>query len=63
MGRLSPVAAREGCSLIAECRFLIAVASLVEHGLYGAQASAFAVPELSSCHSRAVECRLSSFGE
>ena len=42
---------------------LIAVASLVaEHGALGAWASVVVARELSSCGSRALECRLSNCG-
>ena len=33
------LAASRGCSLVAVCRLLIAVVSLVEHGLWGVWAS------------------------
>ena len=44
---LSLVGVSRGCSLVAVCRLLTVVASLVsENGLYGAQAPVAAVPRL-----------------
>ena len=43
----SPVAVSRGCSLVAVCGFLIAVASLVaKHGLYGTRALVVGTPRL-----------------
>ena len=52
---------KQGLFLIAVCRLLIAVASLVaEHGLQGTQASVIVARGLSSCSSWAPEHRLDS---
>ena len=52
-----------GYSLVVVCRLLITVTSLgVEHGLWGAWASAVAARGLSSCSSQVVERRLSCRG-
>ena len=50
---LSLVAARRGCSVAVVHGLLIAVASLVEHGLWGTQASVVVAHGLSSCGSQA----------
>ena len=50
MPELSLVASSGDCSLVAVCRLLIVVASLVaERGLQGAWASVVAVHRLNSC--------------
>ena len=54
---------KQGLFLIAVCRLLIAVASLVaEHGLQGTQASVAVAPGLSSYSLKASEHRLSRHG-
>ena len=51
----SPVAASRGCSLVAVCRLLTAVASLVaDRRLWGTQASVAVVRVSGCCGSRAV---------
>ena len=53
----------QGLLFVAVHGLLTAVASLVaEHGAVGARASIVAAHKLSSCGSRALELRLSSFG-
>ena len=51
---------RGGCSLVVVLGFLIVVASLVQHGLQGMQASVAAAHGLSSCCSWASKHRLKS---
>ena len=59
--RLSLVAAGRGYSLVAMCRLLTAVASLVaKHGFQGAWASGLEACGLSSCGSQALERRLNN---
>ena len=58
----SLVVLREGCSLVVVCRPLVVVASLVEDGPYGTQASVVTVHGLRSCGSQTLEHRLSSCG-
>ena len=56
----SLVAESGGQSLVAVCRLLITVASLVEHGLQDMWASVVSACGLSSCGSWALEHRLNS---
>ena len=56
------VAASGGYSLVAVGRLLTEVASLVEHRLWGLQATVIAAHGLSSCSSQALEHRLNSCG-
>ena len=58
----SLVVERGGYSLVVVHRLLIAVASLVEHGLWFAQASVAVAHGLSSCGSWALEHRLNICG-
>ena len=59
----SLAAARRGYTLVAVHTLFMAVASLVvEHGLWGRQASVVAAHVLSSCGSQALEHRLNSCG-
>ena len=59
----SVVAASRGCSLVAVCGLLIAVASLVaKHGLQGSQHSVVVTRGLSSCGSRAQAQKLWCMG-
>ena len=59
---LSLVVLREGCSLVVVRGLLVVVASLVEDGPYGTQASVVTVHGLRSCGSQTLEHRLSSCG-
>ena len=62
MGFSLAVASR-GYTLVAVHNLFMAVASLVvEHGLWGTQASVVAAHVLSRCGSQALECRLNSCG-
>ena len=58
----SLVAAGRGSSLGAVCGLLVAVASLVEHGLQGLWAPVLVAQGLCSCGSGALEHRLSNCG-
>ena len=53
----------QGLLFVVVCGLLIAVASLAaKHRVWGARASVVVARGLSSCGSRALECRLSSCG-
>ena len=58
----SLVAESGGQSLVAVCRLLITVASLVEHGLQDMWVSVVSACGLRSCGSRALEHKPSSCG-